>query len=137
MTFLVERLAALERYLAHARKIRVPDAAALTSDLTLRNDVIHTLFLIAELIIDIAGELASRRGARVENYKEAIRSLVNEPGFPPELVAQLEPLAGFRNIVVHEYIGIDVQRVLHALHQLDRIKKFLAILRAAEANSST
>ncbi len=66
--------------------------------------MVHTPFLIAQLVIDVAGELGSRRGARVENYKQAIRNLSGEPGFPSELPAQLEPLAGFRNIVVHEYI---------------------------------
>jgi uncharacterized protein YutE (UPF0331/DUF86 family) len=135
MTFLVERLAELERYLAHARALaeRVRDAAALEDDLTVRNDVVHSLFLIAQLIIDIAGELASRRGARVENYKQAIRGLVHEPGFPSELVTQLEPLAGFRNIVVHEYIGLDARQVVAALHQLDRVQRFLALVRAREA----
>lgn len=135
MTFLVERLAELQRYLAHARTIRprVPDAAALESDLTLRNDVIHSLFVIAQLVIDIAGELGSRRGVRVETYKEAIRGLSSQPGFSAELVAELEPLAGFRNIVVHEYIGIDAGRVVDALHQLDRIEQFLEIVRRIES----
>ncbi|MEK6375568.1 MAG: DUF86 domain-containing protein [Acidobacteriota bacterium] len=134
MTFLVERLAELQRYLTHAKAIRhrVPDAAALEDDLTLRNDVIHSLFVIAQLVIDIAGELGSRRGVRVETYKEAIRGLSSEPGFSSELVAQLEPLAGFRDIVVHEYIGIDAARVIDALHQLDRIEQFLEIVRRAE-----
>lgn len=109
MTFLVERLAELQRYLTHAKAIRhrVADAAALD-------------------------ELGSRRGVRVETYKEAIRGLSSEPGFSSELVAQLEPLAGFRNIVVHEYIGIDAARVIDALHQLDRIEQFLEIVRRAE-----
>jgi uncharacterized protein YutE (UPF0331/DUF86 family) len=137
MTFLIERLAELERYLAHARRIRerVIDVAALETDLTLRNDVIHTLFLIAQLVIDIAGELSSRRGARVENYKQAIHNLTAEPGFSSELVAQLEPLAGFRNVVVHEYVGIDPERVIDALHQLDPIDRFLEIVRSAESNT--
>jgi uncharacterized protein YutE (UPF0331/DUF86 family) len=134
MTFLVERIADLERYLAHARTLsrRVKDATALESDLTTRNDVVYTLFMIAQLIIDIAGELGSRRGARVENYKQAIRSLSSDPEFPSELVPELEPLAGFRNIVVHEYIGLDPERVLAALHQLDRVQRFLDFVRARE-----
>jgi len=135
MTFLVERLAELERYLAHARRLaeRVRDVSAFEADLTTRNDVVHSLFLIAQLIIDIAGELASRRGTRVENYKEAIRSLASEPQFPPELVPKLEPLAGFRNIVVHEYIGLDAERVVAALHELERVQQFLEFVRRREA----
>ena len=40
MTYLVERLAELKRYLTHAGPLRprVPDTAALARDLSLRND---------------------------------------------------------------------------------------------------
>jgi uncharacterized protein YutE (UPF0331/DUF86 family) len=135
MTFLVERLAELGRYLVHGQMLagRMRDEAALEHDLTVRNDVVHTLFLIAQLVIDIAGELASRHGARVENYKQAIRGLANVPEFPNELVAQLEPLAGFRNIVVHEYISLDLQQVIAALRQLERVQQFLSFVSAHEA----
>jgi uncharacterized protein YutE (UPF0331/DUF86 family) len=135
MTFLVERLAELRRYVEHAKAIRhrVPDTAALENDLTLRNDVVHSLFVIAQLVIDIAGELGSRRGARVETYREAIRGLTGHPAFSADLVSQLEPLAGFRNVVVHEYIGIDAVRVVDALHQLDRIEQFLEIVGRIES----
>lgn len=52
MTFLVERLAELQRYLEHARAIRrrVSGPEAIERDLTLRNDVLFSLLTIAQLI---------------------------------------------------------------------------------------
>lgn len=134
MTFLVERLAELQKYLQHAEKIRGRPVtpAALEKDLTLRNDVLFTLLTIAQLVIDIAGELTARRGERFESYREAIRKLAGDPRFSGELTGRLERLAGFRNIVVHEYVGVDYSKVIQALDELDPIAEFVAIVRKME-----
>lgn len=60
MTFLVERLADLRRHLDHLREIRprVSSAAVLETDLTLHNDVLFSLLVVSQAVIDIAGELA-------------------------------------------------------------------------------
>lgn len=135
MTFLVERLAELEKYLDHAEEIRARgvNRVKLASDLTLRNDVLFTLLTIAQLVIDIAGELAARRGERVGSYREAIGRLANVPPFTPELARRLEPLAGFRNVVVHEYVGIDDAKVLAALDDLSPVVELVRIVRAIES----
>ena len=133
MTFLVERLAELRRYLDHARSLAAtvhqPEAL---DDLTVRNDVLFSLLMIAQLVIDIAGELAARRGERFETYRDAIRSLRHDPRFPGELVPQIESLAGFRNVVVHEYVGIDSRRVIEALQKLEPVEQFVRAIAAIE-----
>ncbi len=138
MTFLVERLAELQRYVEHARGIRerIAGPAAIESDLSLRNDVLFSLLMIAQLVIDIAGDLSARRGQRFETYREAIRNLARDSHFPPELVSRLELLSGFRNIVVHEYVGIDSQRVLEALDRLDPVAEFVQIVIAIERSTT-
>ena len=50
------------------------------------------------------------------------------------LVARLEPLPGFRNVLVHEYVALDLERVLHALNGLDPIEQFLDVVIAVEAS---
>ncbi len=104
MTFLVERLAELRRHLAHLRKLRprVSGPESLERDLSLHNDVLFSLLTVCQLVIDIAGELAARRGDRFESYGEAIRQLAREPRFAPATIAALERLPGFRNVLVHE-----------------------------------
>jgi uncharacterized protein YutE (UPF0331/DUF86 family) len=135
MTFLVERLAELGRHLDHLRAIRprVTGRAALERDLSLHNDVLFSLLMIAQLVIDIAGELSARRRDRFEDYTEAVRNLARDPRFPQDLVAALERLPGFRNVIVHEYVALDLERVVEALGGLGPIEEFLEIVRRLEA----
>jgi uncharacterized protein YutE (UPF0331/DUF86 family) len=131
MTFLVERLAELRRHLDHLRLLepRVAGREALEADLSLHNDVLFSLFTVCQLVIDIAGELSARRGDRFEDYTEAVRNLARDARFPAELVRQLETLPGFRNVIVHEYVGLDMDRVVAALRHLEPLERFAEIMR--------
>ena len=130
MTYLVERLAELHRHLSHLREIapRVTDRLALERELSLHNDVMFSLLMIAQLVIDIAGELSARRGDRFEDYTEAVKNLARDPRFPPELVRELERVPGFRNVIIHEYVALDLDRVVEVLRRLDPIEAFVRIV---------
>jgi uncharacterized protein YutE (UPF0331/DUF86 family) len=135
MTFLVERLAELRRHLEHLHAIRprIGGWQDLERDLSLHNDVLFSLLTVCQLVIDIAGELAARRGDRFEDYTEAVRHLARDARFPPDLVEQLEPLPGFRNIVIHEYVALDLRRVVEALDRLEPVERFVEIVRSIES----
>jgi uncharacterized protein YutE (UPF0331/DUF86 family) len=107
----------------------VPGREALEKDLSLHNDVLFSLLTVCQLVIDIAGELSARRGERFEDYTEAVRNLGRDGRFPPELVRQLELLPGFRNVIVHEYVGLDMDRVAAALRDLEPVERFAEIVR--------
>jgi hypothetical protein len=55
MTYLVERLAELRRHLDHLQDLRprVTDRFAIERDLSLHNDVLFSLLMIAQLVVDI------------------------------------------------------------------------------------
>lgn len=131
MTYLVERLAELRRHLDHLNEIRpkVTGRSALDQDLSLKNDVLFSLLTVCQLVIDIAGELSSARGERFGDYTEAIRSLSRDGRFPEELVRSLERLPGFRNVLVHEYVALDLDRVIEAVDDLAPIETFFEIVR--------
>lgn len=137
MTFLVERLADLKRHLEHLRAIgpRVRGADQLETDLSLHNDVLFSLLVVCQAVIDIAGELAGRQGLRFQDYTEAIRSLRQVESFPAHLVDHLLPLAGFRNVVIHEYVALDYARVVEAVRNLEPIEQFVRAVAAIEARS--
>lgn len=128
MTPIPERLAELRKHLAHLRELepRVPNASALEDDLSLHNDVLFSLLTVAQLVIDVAGELASREGHPFADYTEAVRNLsrLRDPALPPDLVERLSRLPGFRNILIHEYVGLDYELVMRALRDLDPIEAF-------------
>ena len=135
MTFLVERLADLRRHLDHLDELepRVATADDLRRNLSLHNDVLFSLLTICQIVIDVAGELAARRGDRFDDYVGAVRSLSLDARFPADLVRELERLPGFRNVLVHEYVALDMQRVVDALNRLDPIRQFAEIVVAMEA----
>lgn len=135
MTYLVERLAELRRHLQHLEEIalRVTDRTALERDLSLHNDVLFSLLMVAQLVIDIAGELSARRGDRFEDYTEAVRNLARDARFPTALVRELERVPGFRNVIIHEYVALDLDRVVDALGRLAPIEQFARIVAAIES----
>jgi uncharacterized protein YutE (UPF0331/DUF86 family) len=137
MTFLVERLAGLRRHLDHLARLapRVPDGAALERDQSLHNDVLFSLLMVSQLVIGIAGELSARRGDRFEDYTGAIRNLSRDTRFPPDLVAELERLPGFRNVVIHEYVALDLDRAADAVHRLEPVVRFIDIVRQIESDN--
>lgn len=131
MTYLVERLAELRRHLDHLHAIR-PRATgreALERDLSLHNDVLFSLLMICQLVIDIAGELVAQRGDAFEDYTQTVRMLVRDERFPGPLVRELERLPGFRNVIVHEYAALDMDRVVAALGELEPVERFAEIVR--------
>jgi uncharacterized protein YutE (UPF0331/DUF86 family) len=131
MTYLVERLSELRRHLDHLREIRprVTGREALQRDLSLHNDVLFSLLTVCQLVIDVAGDLAARRGDRFEDYTEAICTLGRDARFAPDLVRKLERLPGFRNVVIHGYVVLDLDRVVEALDDLGPVEEFLEIAR--------
>ena len=84
--------------------------------------------MICQAVIDTAGELAASRGDRYENYTQAVRSLDRDSRFPAGTVRELERLPGFRNVLVHEYVALDLERVIEALDRLDPVEDFVRIV---------
>lgn len=137
MTFLVERLAELRRHLQHLHELRprVTSPAALQQDLTLHNDVLYSLLTVCQLVIGIAGELSAKHHRRFETYGEAIRNLAADPRFSPGVVHALERLPGFRNVLVHEYVSLDMRRVVDALADLAPVEEFADVVAAIERDA--
>jgi uncharacterized protein YutE (UPF0331/DUF86 family) len=131
MTYLIERLAELRRHLDHLHELRprVHGREALERDLSLHNDVLFSLLMVCQLVIDVAGELSARRGDPFQDYTQAIRNLARDSSFPSDLIRQLERLLGFCNVVIHEYVALDMDRVVEALNDLEPIERFLQIVR--------
>ena len=48
---------------------------------------------------------------------------------PADFARHLAPLAGFRNILVHEYLAVDWDEVYRALHRLEDLGRFAESVR--------
>ncbi len=130
MTFIVERLVELRRHLDHLEELRgkVGGAADLRADLSLHNDVLFSLLTVCQLVIDISGELAARHGLRFEDYTSAVRAIEQIHNFPAAMVADLARLPGFRNVLIHEYVELDLSLAVAALDHLDVVRQFVRLV---------
>lgn len=124
MSYLAERSVELRRHLDHLATLRgrVRSAEALRHDLSVANDVQHSLLLVAQRVIDLAAELSTRRGLRFEDFQEAIRNLAIYEEFPDPLIRRLEPVPEMRNSLL--YGPVEPERVLELLGRLDGIERF-------------
>jgi len=127
---LVERLAQLRRHLDHLRTLapRVPGPDALSTDLSLHNDVLFSLLSVCQLVINIAGALVAEEGHPFEDYTQAVSSLRHLDGFPAEMVERLARLPGFRNILIHEYVALDFELVVDAVRELGPVEDFVRVV---------
>lgn len=44
---------------------------------------------------------------------------------PEDLASMMKQIAGFRNVLVHEYLGLDPKIVCKSLKKIDDFKKFV------------
>lgn len=132
MTFLVERLSEIRKYLDHLYRVgdRVEGPASLERDLSLHNDVLFSLMMVAQLVIDIAGEIGAREKLRFDDYTAAVRNLARVEGFPEPLVNDLARLPGFRNVLLHEYVELDYEVAVRALREMEPVEAFVEAARA-------
>jgi uncharacterized protein YutE (UPF0331/DUF86 family) len=73
------------------------------------------LQLCAQNALDIATHLAASSGRDVPDYATAIDRLAELGVLPPEFAARFRGVAGFRNVIVHGYLDVDLAVVQHLL----------------------
>lgn len=108
-------LAALREALTNLHRHTTSSAAELRANADLRWIIERGLQLCVQNALDIASHLVAARGLDAPEYATAIDRLAEIGVVSAEFAAQLRPLAGFRNVLVHGYLQVDlavVERVL-------------------------
>lgn len=99
----------------------------LERDIMLRWAVEHGLHIAAEALFDAGNHiLAGEFHEAPDEYREIASRLVARGVISRETAARLESLAGFRNVLVHDYAIVDVRRVHAGLGRLDDFEAFVA-----------
>jgi len=71
-----------------------------------------------ETVLDISSMIISQEGlGKPDEYRETIEKLGEEEILPEEFAERFADIAGFRNILVHQYSEIDVRKVHQNLTQ--------------------
>ena len=110
-------LRALDEAVAQLRRHSDKPVQAFEGNLDLRWTVQHGLQLCAQNVLDIATHLAASAGHDTPDYATAIDLLGRMGVLPADFARQLRGLAGFRNILVHGYLAVDLGRVHQLLSQ--------------------
>jgi len=127
---LSERLARLQPLRGRAR-------SDFDQDPYLRDIVERNLEIAAQCCIDVSHRIISLEGAQKPvDYYDAVLRMGELGVLPADFARHLAPVAGFRNILVHEYLPIDWDEVYQALHNLDDLERFAEFVRRWLANKA-
>ena len=96
-------LAAMREALSNLQRHAGSTAIQLRANVDLRWTVERGLHLCVQNALDIATHIAAASGLDAPDYARAIERLADLGVLTPQFAAQLRPMAGFRNILVHDY----------------------------------
>jgi len=84
------------------------DEETYLQDTFLQDVVERNLQLASQIVLDVCTHVIAEQGWQSPgSYEEAIRILARHDVIPASLAGRLKGMAGFRNVLVHEYLEID------------------------------
>ena len=124
------RLDELNERIARLSPLREKSRAEFDADPYLRDIVERNLEIGAQCCIDICHRIIALENAKKPvDYYDAIVRMSELNVLPAEFARNLAPLAGFRNILIHEYLGIDWDHVYANLQKLANLVEFSEYIR--------
>ena len=120
------RLERLREYLKTLRAVEEFDLERFKNDPFIHGAAERYLHLAIECLLDIGNHIIADRGFRKpETYGEVFEILAEESVISPELMGELAGMAAFRNVLVHDYLKLDMERVHRVIR--DKLKVFEAL----------
>jgi len=102
-------------------------ADEILADYVLMNAVLHMLQTAAQAILDMGYRLLSLLGEKPpSSYSEAAGMLEGCGALSREEAALLRKIAGFRNVVVHGYLGIN-KELVHSILSKGKYRDMLTL----------
>lgn len=124
---IARHLAQLQVYLAQLRELQRHSRADLDNDWRIRATVDRTLQLAIEAVISVCDQLIASLSLPLPDAgRDAVLAIARAGVISDDLGARLARTVGFRNILVHQYLSIDYDRVYDVLqHELPAFEQFL------------
>jgi uncharacterized protein YutE (UPF0331/DUF86 family) len=110
-------LLALDTAVANLRRHAGQPLEALTSDMDEAWAVERGLLVCIQNVLDVATHLAAAAGRDSPDYATAIEQLGALGALPAPFANRIRGIAGFRNLLVHGYLALDLGRVHKLLNQ--------------------
>lgn len=111
------RIGKIREYVALLRRIRrSADEATFVKDPLIYGNAERYLQLAIQAVLDVSNHVVADMSTRLPaDNKELFELLATHKILPVRLSKKLVSMAGFRNILVHEYLEIDRRRVYRVL----------------------
>ncbi|MEK6607098.1 MAG: DUF86 domain-containing protein [Myxococcota bacterium] len=114
------RLKRTEHALARLRRLATMPLDAYLADEDARTLAERHLQIAAQCLLDLGNHIVAEEGLGSPDDADGILDCLAGAGVvAPALHARVKGLGGFRNILVHDYLGIDHRRVHAMLGRLD------------------
>jgi len=115
-TVILRKLSELETYLKQIREFAGMTLQVYNADWKTQRIVERTLQMMIETCADIANHIVSDRGMRAPTgYADTFSVLMENAVINPDLSTIMVKMAKFRNVVVHQYEGVDAEVVIAIL----------------------
>ncbi len=122
---IVRRLMKLEQAMRKLKEISRHSLAEYSGSEALKDRAERNFQVAAQACIDIANHLVVARGLRTpEGYSDSFIVLSEAGIISAELAFKMKAVAGFRNVLVHDYLEINVRTVYDNLQKLEDLAEF-------------
>ena len=132
------RLIALRRAVSVLRRHAGCTPQELRIEIERRWAIEHGLQLSAQAALEVATHLDSALGYDPATYGSSIDCLVEANVLPPSFGERFRRIAGFRNVIVHGYLDVDLDLIAEIFSgQLDDFEEFASHVERWFAESSS
>ncbi|MDI6765249.1 MAG: DUF86 domain-containing protein [Bacteroidota bacterium] len=127
---IVAKLQKLDETIKSLEQLKSHSRGKILDDYLLQAALERNLQIASQVVLDIGNSILAERGIRgIHEYKDIIIRLGSEGIIPKEFSEKIFPIAGLRNLLVHNYLEIDPNRLVDILfNDLDDLKKYMKII---------
>ncbi|MCF8109390.1 MAG: DUF86 domain-containing protein [Desulfohalobiaceae bacterium] len=130
-----QKKARILEYIQVLRGIQDDCLERFDTDPLYRGALLHYLYLMADSCIALAELVIKHKSLRLpQTYSEAFDILGDNRVIDPEFAYNFAKIAGFRNLLAHDYETIDGRRICTALLQgLNEVEQYISQIQKALA----
>jgi len=123
---MLERLYQLERNIVELEKFRQKYTANdIVNDIQIQWALRYGLFESIQIVIDVSCHLTSKYNlGNPKTYSECIELLAKENYLSKDILGNLLGMVGLRNILIHEYVSVDLEKLYSLLNLINDFKIF-------------
>ncbi len=131
-TIITSKLRELERYVQQLREFQSCRYDEIEGDLKKIWAIEHGLQVSIQIVINVGNRILASMGKnQVKDYTDVLNKLGQHNVLPSEFAAEIQGMAGFRNLLVHRYAEIELRQVYDVLqNRLDDFVKYIGYIQS-------